>query len=91
MKLKRISGVVAAAVSAVLVMSGCASGAGDVVEGSAITVAWNQAFYSANSSTSNGNATANANIIYLANSGFNYYNAVPELVKEERFGKYELL
>jgi peptide/nickel transport system substrate-binding protein len=91
MKLKRISGVVAAAVSAVLVMSGCASGAGDVVEGSAITVAWNQAFYSANSATSNGNATANANIIYLANSGFNYYNAVPELVKEERFGKYELL
>ena len=91
MKFKRISGVVAAVAASALALSGCAGGAADVVEGSSITVAWNQGFYSANSATSNGNATANNNILYMANAGFNYYNSTPELVKEERFGKYELL
>ncbi len=89
MKLKRISAVVAMAAVAALALTGCASGATDIVEGSSLNVAWNQGFYSANSSTSNGNATANNNILYLANSGFNYYNEKPELVKEERFGTYE--
>jgi peptide/nickel transport system substrate-binding protein len=91
MRLKRIAASIAAVTAAALVMTGCTSGAGDVVAGSAISVAWNQAFYSNNSATSNGNATANANIIYLTNAGFNYYDAEPKLVKEERFGKYEVL
>jgi len=91
MKFKRFSAVVAFAAAAALALTGCASGATDIVDGSSLNVAWNQAFYSANSSTSNGNATANNNILYLANSGFNYYNEKPELVKEERFGTYEKL
>ncbi|MFM6980571.1 MAG: ABC transporter family substrate-binding protein [Micrococcales bacterium] len=94
MKFKRILGVAASVATAALVvtsLTGCAGGAKDVVEGSAISVAWNQGFYSANSATSNGNATANNNILYLANSGFNYYNEKMELVKNEQFGKYEVL
>ncbi len=91
MKLKRIAAAIAAVTATALVLTGCAAGAGDVVAGSSISVAWNQAFYSYNSNSSNGNATANANIVYLANSGFNYYDATPKLIKEERFGKYEVL
>jgi peptide/nickel transport system substrate-binding protein len=89
MKLKRTSMVVAAVAAVTTALSGCATGASDVVAGSTISVGWNQAFYSANSSTSNGNATANNNILYLANSGFNYYDSEPKLVKNEQFGTYE--
>ena len=89
MKLKRTSMVVAAVAAVTTALSGCATGASDVVAGSTISVAWNQAFYSANSATSNGNATANNNILYLANSGFNYYDSEPKLIKNEQFGTYE--
>jgi len=57
--------------------------------GSSVTVGWNQPFYSYNSDTSNGNATANAIILYMMNSGFNYYNPDLELVPDESFGTYE--
>jgi peptide/nickel transport system substrate-binding protein len=91
MKTKRISGVIAATAASALLLSGCATGAADIVEGSSISVGWNQGFYSANSSTSNGNASANANILYMANSGFNYYDSESNLVKNEQFGTYELV
>jgi peptide/nickel transport system substrate-binding protein len=74
-----------------LILSGCAAPQSEIVEGSTLSVAWNQPFYSYNGSTSFGNATANANIIYSTNSGFNYYNDVPELVKDTSFGSYELV
>ena len=54
-----------------------------------MSVAWNQPFYSYNGATSFGNATANNNIIYSTNSGFNYYDDTPALVKDESFGSYE--
>ena len=91
MKNKRISGVIAATAASALLLSGCATGAADIVEGSSISVGWNQGFYSANSSTSNGNASANANILYMANSGFNYYDAESTLIKNTQFGTYELV
>jgi peptide/nickel transport system substrate-binding protein len=91
MKTKRISGVIAATAASALLLSGCATGAADIVEGSSISVGWNQGFYSANSSTSNGNASANANILYMANSGFNYYDSESNLIKNEQFGTYELV
>jgi peptide/nickel transport system substrate-binding protein len=91
MKIKRIFAGLAAFTVSVLVMTGCAPGSADIVAGSSISVAWNQAFYSNNPATSNGNATANANITYLTSGAFNYYDAVPKLIKEERFGKYEVL
>lgn len=96
MRIKRISAAVALTAAGALVISGCAAGGGEdsgddsgLVEGSSITAAWNQAFYSANGNTSYGNATANNNINYLTYAGFNYFNNVPELVQDTSFGTYE--
>ncbi|GAA5091669.1 ABC transporter family substrate-binding protein [Microbacterium yannicii] len=96
--MKRISAAVALAAAGALVISGCAAGGGDsnnddsgLVEGSSITAAWNQAFYSMNGNTSFGNATANNNINYLVLDGFNYYNNTPELVENTSFGSYEMV
>ncbi|GAB2703234.1 peptide/nickel transport system substrate-binding protein [Microbacterium marinum] len=99
MRIRRISAAVAITAAGALAISACAPGGstgdnGDdsgLVEGSSITAAWNQAFYSMNGNTSFGNATANNNINYLVLDGFNYYNNTPELVKNESFGSYELV
>jgi peptide/nickel transport system substrate-binding protein len=96
-KATRISAAAAVVAAGALVISGCSAPGGDsgddsgLVEGSSITAAWNQAFYSANGNTSFGNATANNNINYLTYSGFNYYNNTPELVQDTSFGSYELV
>lgn len=91
MRISRFAAATATIAASALVLSACAAPQSEVVEGSSITVAWNQPFYSYNSNTSFGNATANANIVYLTSGGFNYYNNVPELVKDESFGTYELV
>jgi len=96
-RIKRISAAVALTAAGALVISGCAAGGGDsgddsgLVEGSSITAAWNQPFYSYNGNTSFGNATANNNITYMTLAGFNYYNNTPELVRDTSFGSYELV
>ena len=94
--MKRFSIAVGLTAVGALVISGCAPGgggdAGDdsgLVEGSSITAAWNQAFYSMNGNTSFGNATANNNINYLVLDGFNYYNNTPELAREAAAEKLE--
>jgi peptide/nickel transport system substrate-binding protein len=87
-KKSRIAALVAVAATAALFLSGCAPQS-EVVSGSNLSVAWNQPFYSYNGATSYGNATANNNIIYATGSAFNYYNDVPELVKDTSFGTYE--
>jgi peptide/nickel transport system substrate-binding protein len=56
----------------------------------AVNIAWNQPFYAYNASSATGNATANAIILYLMNSGFNYYNEDLELTPDESFGTYEI-
>ena len=94
--MKRISAAVAITAAGALAISGCAAGGesdGDsgLVEGSSITAAWNQAFYSMNGNTSFGNATANNNINYLVLDGFNYYDNTPSLVKNTSFGSYEVV
>ena len=98
MRIKRIATAVGLTAVGALVISGCAAGGGadngddsGLVEGSSITAAWNQAFYSMNGNTSFGNATANNNINYLVLDGFNYYNNTPELVQNTSFGSYELV
>ncbi|WP_307785444.1 ABC transporter family substrate-binding protein [Microbacterium hibisci] len=98
MRIKRISTAVALTAVGALVISGCAAGGGEespddsgLVEGSSITAAWNQAFYSMNGNTSFGNATANNNINYLVLDGFNSYDNTPQLVKNDSFGTYELV
>ncbi|QAY70313.1 hypothetical protein ET471_09935 [Xylanimonas protaetiae] len=62
------------------------------VEGSdtqSVTVGWNQPMFSQNNLTAAGNATANANILYLTQSAFFYYNDALELVMNEDFGTIE--
>lgn len=55
----------------------------------ALSVAWNQAFYSRNSDTDYGNATANANILYLTNDTIGYYDEDLNIAQNASFGKYE--
>lgn len=89
-RISRIGAAGATIAAAALVLSGCtAAPQSEIVEGTSLNVAWNQPFYSFNGSTSFGNATANNNIVYATNSGFAYYNDVPELVQDESFGSYE--
>ena len=56
---------------------------------STITVGWNQPLYSFNSNTDHGNASANAVILYMTQSGFNYYDGDLNLVPDTSFGTYE--
>lgn len=90
MKTKRILASVAAVGASVLVLSGCALPyQSEVIEGTSITVGWNDIASEFNSASASGNNVANSIPIYIANSGFNYYNATPELLLQETFGTYE--
>lgn len=91
MKIRRFAAAAATVAAGALVLSGCAAPQSEIVEGSSLSVAWNQPFYSYNGNTSFGNATANNNITYSTLGGFNYYNDVPELVRDESFGTVELV
>ncbi|MGL4305560.1 MAG: ABC transporter family substrate-binding protein [Mycobacteriaceae bacterium] len=79
---------------AAFALAGCAaatdddSGDGGVKR---ISVAWNQSFYSYNTNTSAGNNVTNANVAYLTNTAFNYYDNKSVLQKNEQFGTYTLL
>ncbi|MDP3968480.1 MAG: ABC transporter family substrate-binding protein [Nocardioides sp.] len=92
MKIRKFA-FAASAVTMGLVVAACSPPAEEESEGpaedTAVTIGWNQPFYSYNENTSNGNATANAIIKYMMNSGFNYYNPDLELVPDESFGTYE--
>jgi len=60
-------------------------------EAATVTVGWNQPFYSYNSDSSHGNATANAIILYMTQAGFNYYDTDLNLAQDTSFGTYEKL
>lgn len=89
MRIRRYVAAAATVAAGALILSGCAAPQSEIVEGSSLSVAWNQPFYSYNGSTSFGNATANNNIIYSTNSGFNFYDGTPALIKDTSFGSYE--
>jgi peptide/nickel transport system substrate-binding protein len=91
LRIKRIAAAAAVVASGALILSGCSATPAEpeIVEGSSLNVAWNQAFYAYNDDTSDGNATANSNITYLTNSSFNYYDDSPALVQNTDFGTYE--
>ncbi|WP_241983411.1 ABC transporter family substrate-binding protein [Cryobacterium tagatosivorans] len=93
MRIRRIGAAVAAVGAVALVLSGCAAPTAEsgLDKGTSVNVAWNQPFYSYNGSTSFGNATANANIIYMTNDWFNLYDNEPKLVKNTEFGSYEMV
>lgn len=65
--------------------SSSALGGGEKV----VNVAWNQAFESYNNLTQDQNATANANITYMANDQVAYYDKDLKVVQNPSFGKYE--
>ena len=86
---KLVKGVVLAAVASVA-LSACTAETG-IVENSSLTVAWNDPFFSFNQNTTSGNATANANILYMTQQWFNYYDDKQVLQKNDKFGTYELV
>jgi peptide/nickel transport system substrate-binding protein len=87
---KRRLGLVGLMSVVAVTLSGCALPyESQVVEGTTITVAFNQAFDNYNTVSSAGNATKNANITYMTNSGFQYYDNTPALVKDTGYGTFE--
>ncbi|UFU02293.1 ABC transporter family substrate-binding protein [Ruania suaedae] len=95
MKIRRITAVAATLAASALVLSACetpdTSSSDDGLDtGTAVTVGWNQGFYEYNADSATGNATANANILYLMNSGVNYYDGDLNLVPDESFASYEV-
>lgn len=90
--MRRLGATGAIVAASALILSACATPTQSAIEqDTRITVGWNQPFYSYNEATSNGNATANAIIKYMTVGAFQYYNDVPELVKDESFGTIEKL
>ncbi len=92
-KIRRFTAA-AAAVAVGLALAACAPPEDQKKEqgpqgDTSVNVGWNQPFYSYNNDTTTGNATANANILYLMNGSFNYYNPDLELVQDKSFGTYE--
>lgn len=99
MKKRRLLGLGGILAAAALVATACADESGgdggsdnaNNDQPTAVDVAWNQAFYSYNNNTSFGNATANANILYLTQTPFQYYDGNAELQPNEDFGSVELV
>lgn len=103
MKIRRLTAIVAGAAAAALAITACTppdeggtngdgnnGDDGGIVTDTAVTVGWNQPFYEYNTSSATGNATANANILYLMTEGFNYYDPDLNLVQNTEYGTYEV-
>jgi len=98
LKIRRTSAALAVTVTGALLFSACSGTSGDgetdsddagINNESAVTVAWEAPLNELNLNSQNGNATQNAIINYMLNSGFNYYDADLNIVKDESFGTYE--
>ncbi|WP_250443366.1 ABC transporter family substrate-binding protein [Actinotalea sp. C106] len=91
MKIRRIGAAGAIVATGALVLSACSTPEGsEIEEDTSVSVGWNQSFYSQNNLTDTGNATANANILYLTNAQFNYYDGELNIAQNEDFGSYEV-
>jgi len=87
-------GAVIAALSLAATACGAAPDADDDSssnEKTSLNVGWNQAWYSYNDATSNGNAIANFNNKYLLNSQFWFMSPEGEYQEDTSFGKIEKL
>ncbi|MFD6167006.1 hypothetical protein ACFWFR_17635, partial [Oerskovia sp. NPDC060287] len=89
MNIRRTSAVTAAVASVALVLTACGGTANEaetddagINQESAVTVAWEAPLNELNLSSTNGNATQNAVIGYMLNSGFNYYDENLNLVED---------
>lgn len=83
---------VASVVGLVMALGACTptnpDGSTPIDEETAATLAANAAFYSFNVDTTYGNASANADALYLTNDSFTYYDQDLNLVPNESFGTY---
>lgn len=86
----KFASLAACAVLAAALLSGCTEQS-LVVDGSTVTIASSQATTSLNDRTTFGNTPANAAVVAAAGSGFTYYNADRELVRDESFGEFEIV
>ncbi|GAB3565049.1 ABC transporter family substrate-binding protein [Spelaeicoccus albus] len=90
MKKKRLLALGAAFVAGAVALSGCSSPKsndnGGIKNTKTVNVMWNQAFYSANQNTGNGNAVANMIILYMMNDQSYYYNKDLKLQPNTSFG-----
>ncbi len=89
-----LASVASVSVLALAACSGADDGSGDdgnagINTDTALNIAWDQPFSSANTESTTGNATKNAVVMYLANSRFNDYDSNLDLVIDESFGTYE--
>ena len=57
--------------------------------GGEVSVMWNQPFYSMNNNTSATNNVTNANVVYMMNDAFKYYDENLELQDNTSFGTVE--
>lgn len=90
MSKRRLMAAAAAVVAGVLALSACTPQAtsSGTSSGRTVQVAWNQGFSAYNAETSTGNATANANIVYLTNDAFIYYDKDLNITPNTSFGSY---
>ncbi len=90
---RKLIALAASVAAGALALGGCTpQGSGQATVGGGekvVTVAWNQAFESYNNLTQDQNATANANITYMANDQIGYYDKDLKTVQNPSFGKYE--
>lgn len=94
---KKLVAVVAGLAAGALALTACtpAPGTAPTASGTAapadtsVSVMWNQPLFSMNNNSSFGNATANANIVYLTQDSFTYYDKSLNIVQNEGYGTYE--
>lgn len=60
-------------------------------KGGEVRVSWNDPLLSFNNNTTHGNATANANIDYLTQAGFSYFDKDLNLINNDQFGTCEVI
>lgn len=89
-RLRPLVGAVALAGAVSVVLAGCttstSSNTSEIVEGTSLSLAQNSPFTSYNPAVAVDNSTYNANITYMTNQWFNYYNAKPTLLNNTKFG-----
>ena len=89
MKIRRLVAGIALVATAALVLSGCTPPRqSEVVKGTKITVAMNDVYSGYNTNLTNLNSLYNAQVVYMAQDTFAYYNDKSQLVKNTGFGTY---
>lgn len=86
---RRVGTLLVGIVAVAVLLSGCTPPV--LVEGTSVTVAASQSFFSYNPKTSYGNSIANSSIVSATNSQFDDYDDIPALRKDESFGSYRVV